>query len=83
MHLSEFPEQSTVIAKDQPEYLPMPAHVSADAIVTCCWRLTFRERLRVLLRGTVWHQIMTFGSQLQPQRLSVERPDLHRTDALS
>ena len=82
MLLTEFPEQTVIIAKDQPEYLPMPAHVAADGVVTCCWRLTLRERLRVLLQGRVWHQIMTFGSQLQPQALAARKPDLHRTDAL-
>lgn len=40
MTLIEFPEQTVVIAKDQPEYLPMPAHRLAgdfEGCVTCCW----------------------------------------------
>jgi hypothetical protein len=26
MNLIEFPEQNTLVAKDQPQYLPIPAH---------------------------------------------------------
>ena len=76
MQLIEFPEQTLVIAKDQPEYIPMPAHRDVDGVVTCCWCLSWKERLRVLLTGTVWHQILTFNGPLQPQKLSVSKPKL-------
>lgn len=78
MTLIEFPEQTIVIAKDQPEYLPMPAHRRAndpEGLVTCCWKLSWRERLAVLLRGTIWHQILTFNAALQPQLLLTEKPE--------
>lgn len=54
-------------AEDQPEYLPLPVHRSEDGQVTSCWRLTWRERLRVLLRGRLFLTIHTFGDPLQPQ----------------
>jgi hypothetical protein len=72
--LVEFPEQTVVIAKDQPQYNPMPAHVDVGGMVTCKWKLTLRERLWVLLTGNLWHQIHTFGGALQPQRLQVTTP---------
>jgi hypothetical protein len=74
MQLSEFDGQNIIIAKDQPEYIPMPAYVAADGTVTCCWRLSWRERLRVLKSGTIWHQILTFRQPLQPQILTVKPP---------
>lgn len=76
MNLVEFPEQSVVYAKDQPEYLPLPAHRFNDAEgrIACCWRLTWRERFKVLFSGVVWHQILTFNAPLQPQLLSIEKP---------
>lgn len=78
MKLIEFPEQTVVIAKDQPEYLPLPAHRFADAPEQCriafCWQLTWRERLAVLWRGVVWHQVLTFNHPLQPQLLATEKP---------
>lgn len=79
MDLIEFPEQTVVIAKNQPEYLPLPAHRFADdsqGRIACCWRMTWRERLRVLWTGLVWHEVLTFGNPLQPQRLSTEKPDM-------
>ena len=79
MDLIEFPEQTVVIAKDQPEYLPLPAHRFSDdphGRIACCWRMTWRERLRVLWTGLVWHEVLTFGKALQPQRLSTQKPDM-------
>lgn len=79
MDIVEFPEQTVIIAKDQPEYRPLPAHRrigDPEGRVTCCWRLNWKERLRLLLTGNLWHQILTFNHPLQPQLLSVEKPDL-------
>jgi hypothetical protein len=69
-----FDEQTCVIGEGQPQYRPLPAHISSDGTVTCCWRLTWRERLQVLLTGSIWHRIMAFRSNLQPQSLSTHRP---------
>ena len=76
MDLIEFPEQTVVIAKDQPEYQPLQAHVAVDGTVTCCWQLTESERQEVLRTGLIWHQVHTFGHPLQPQLLMVEKPSL-------
>jgi hypothetical protein len=79
MKIIEFPEQTVVIAKDQPEYLPLPAYrFAADphGRIACCWRMTWRERLGVLWSGVVWHEILTFGQPLQPQRLSIQKPHM-------
>ena len=79
MELVEFPEHSTVIAKDQPQYRPLPAYRWPDdpqGRIACCWQLTWRERLLVLWRGRIWHQVLTFNQPLQPQLLTVERPDI-------
>lgn len=51
MKLIEFQEQTVVIAKDQPEYLPIPAHQFADdpqGRIAFCWQLSWCERLAVL-----------------------------------
>lgn len=75
MHLKEFEGQTALIAENQPEYIPMPAHISPEGVVTCCWHLTWRERFRLLLTGEIWHQILTFRTDLQQQKLSTERPE--------
>lgn len=32
--------------------------------------------LAVLWRGTIWHQVLTFNQPLQPQLLSVDKPEM-------
>ena len=78
MDIIEFAEQTTVYAKDQPEYRPLPAHRFNDAEgrIACCWKLSFRERLAVLFGGVIWHQIYTFNQPLQPQLLTIEKPEM-------
>ena len=79
MKLIEFPEQTVIIAKDQPEYLPLPAHINHEdecGTVTCCWKLDWRERLAVLFGGVIWHQILTFNQPLQPQLLQADKPEM-------
>jgi len=70
-----FPEQTTVWAKDQPPYLPLPAYTNERETVSL-WRLTWRERVRVLFTGRVWVRQLNFGQPLQPQKLSVMSPFL-------
>lgn len=79
MELIEFPEQNTVIAKDQPEYAPMPARRienSPTGELICCWQLTPEEIEKVRETGVIWHSIYTFANPLQPQLLSVDKPDM-------
>jgi hypothetical protein len=74
----EFQEKNVVIAKDQPEYIPLPAYYSPDmnGRVVFCWSVGFSERLRILFTGKIWSEVLTFDSPLQPQKLSVEKPDM-------
>jgi len=72
MELIEFPEQTVMIAKNQPEYRPLPAHRFANdpsGRIAFCWSLTWWERLRLL-----WHEVLTFERPLQPQLLTVDKP---------
>lgn len=81
MNLVEFPEQTVVFAKNQPPYLPLPAwRASADpeGRIICCWRLSLRERLKILFTGRIWYHILTFNGRLQPQLLEVDKPEMPR-----
>ena len=75
MKIIEFPEQTSVYAKDQPQYRPLPCYKTEDGTVYCCWEVTFLERVKILLTGKLWHSIMTFNKPLQPQLLMVEKPN--------
>ena len=70
----EFPQHNTVYAKDQPEYLPLPAFRNNDGVVISCWQMTWRERMRVLFTGRLWLCQLAFNQPLQPQLPSVESP---------
>ena len=74
MELVEFPEHTLVFARNQPQYRPLPAHLDNEGRMTCCWRLSWRERFRVLWTGRIWHQVLTFHSRLQPQLLDTRKP---------
>jgi len=71
----EFKERNVVYAKDQPEYLSLPAHRMEDGEVITCWKLTLRERLKVLFTGRFWICLLTFNQPLQPVRPDVNKPN--------
>jgi hypothetical protein len=70
----DFPEKNCTFAKNQPEYLPLPAYKSPDGEVISCWGLTLKERVKVLFAGKLWLRILTFNNPLQPQRPSIDSP---------
>lgn len=75
----EFKEQNAVFAEDQPEYTPLPALIlypeDESRPVVSCWRLSFRERLRILFTGRNWVSLLTFGNPLTPSFLSTKKTD--------
>ena len=74
-----FPEHNCVYGAGQEEYQPLPVHRSRPpyVTVTSCWQLT-AEEIDYLRQhgGRIWVQQLTFGSPLQPQLVSVEKPEL-------
>lgn len=75
-----FEGSNCTYAEDQEEFLSLPAHKAPNerCIVTTCWRLTWRERLLVLVRGRLWFQQMTWSQPLQAQKPAVHPPELER-----
>lgn len=68
----EFPEQNVVFAKDQPEYLPLPALVDKKlGCVTACFELSEEEMES--FDGKIWITVMTFNEPLQPLYLSTKK----------
>jgi hypothetical protein len=65
----------TVIGANQPEYRPLPAHRYANGAVLTVWRLSWRERMRVLLFGRLHLTQLTFHLPLQPQFASTRTDD--------
>ena len=69
-------DREVIYAKDQPEYLPLPAIRTSDGLVITRWKLTWRERWQVLWGGSLWLELLTFNKPLQPIRLSTVPPVL-------
>ena len=63
-----------VYAKDQPEYLPLPAIRNDTGIVITRWKLSWRERLRAVWSGDLYLTILTFNRPLQPIKLDTLPP---------
>ena len=63
-------------SKEQPQYITLPALISHDpsGVVTTRWRLTWIERLRVLLSGNLWVQMMCFHRPTTPVKVLTRQP---------
>lgn len=70
----DFDHSNVTFAKDQPEYQPLPAFRADDGTVISCWKLTFRERLKMLFTGRLWISNLTFNNPLQPQLPMINSP---------
>lgn len=66
-------------AKDQPEYNALPAWRGEDGMVVTRWHLSFKERLQVLIGGSIWLTMLTFNKPLQPVKLTTECPIMRHT----
>lgn len=62
-----------------PGFVPCPACKGEGVLkvpgITCCFKLTPEELAEVARTGVIWHTVLTFGQPLQPQRMSLQRPD--------
>ncbi len=63
-----------VFAKSQPEYNPLPAYRSDDGLVVTRWKLTWMERITVLLGGNLWLSVLTFNRPIQPVKIDTQFP---------
>ena len=57
MKPAEFPQQTMVLAKDQPQYEPFPVHFDAN-LGACigCFELDDTERATLAAGGRLWPQ---------------------------
>lgn len=73
----EFPEQNTIIAKDQPQYLPIPAYKTDNAQGEVIFKVKFTpEELQQLNEngGEIFVSLWTFNNPMQPIRAMVKSP---------
>lgn len=69
----DFPEKNVTYAKNQSEYLPLPAFKD-DTCTISCWKFTWKERLKILFGSNLWLRQLNFGRPLQPQSPGLDYP---------
>ena len=75
MKPTTFPEVNCVFGKNQPQYVSLPTFRNLeDGECTFCWKLSFKEKMKLLFTGKIWHIVLTFNQSLQPQLLTVDKP---------
>lgn len=72
----EFEGMNCIYAKNQPKYLPLPAHRTATGEVISCWELSEDEIKQVLEIGKIYLTLLTFNQPLQPILMSVLKPEI-------
>lgn len=72
----EFKEHNIVFAKDQKEYLPLPALKFEDGEVVTCWQLSWKEVFKLLVTRKIWLAQLSFNKPLQPQFVTVNKDDV-------
>jgi hypothetical protein len=73
----EFPQQTIVLAKDQPQYTPLPVHVGTEQEgfpMTACFELVDEEVAEIIATRKLWYTQITFGHPFQPVQLSTQNP---------
>ena len=66
----EFEESNIVIAKDQDEFKTLWAYMD-DEVTVSCYKLSWKERFKILFSGELWLGQANFGNPIQPQLPSV------------
>ena len=75
----KFKHQNVVYAENQPEYIPLPALRlnTTEAEVISCWKLSFKERVKVIFTGIVWVSMASFNKPIMPLFLSISRKNVY------
>lgn len=73
----DFPGTNVLFAKEQPEYIPLPAMRIPDdpqGLIITKWELSPDELKRIQETGTIHLSVLTFNQPLQPVLLTVDLP---------
>lgn len=85
MEAVEFPQQTTVLAKDQPQYQPLPVRYEPDKEgqpMTCCFKLSPQELREINATGLIWHNQWTFGQPFHPIMMTTRSPFIDQSEEL-
>lgn len=66
-----FKGTNRLYAKNQAEYLSLPALHRTDGTVITQWQLSWAKRFKIFFTGKLWLTQLTFNEPFQPQRPSL------------
>jgi hypothetical protein len=72
----EFKQANTEFAKNQNEYLTLPAYTDDEqgGRIVHCWQLELKERIKILFTGKLWIWVLNFHKPPQPIKPDVNNP---------
>jgi len=75
----KFKHLNVEFGKNQDEYNTLPALRldTPQGEVISCWKISFKERIKILFFGRVWLSLMSFNKPLNPSYMSVNRKDVY------
>ena len=76
MRPTKFKEHNVIYAKNQAEYQQLPALKGEDGTVISCWKLSWKEKIKLLITGKIWLAAMTFNNSLQPVFITTEKKEV-------
>lgn len=74
-----FAGHNRVYGKTLPAVNHLPVFMSDGGVAVSCWRMSWRERAAVLLRGVVWVVMVTKGKTPMPHGVRVSNPLIRRS----
>ena len=73
----KFNENNTVYYKGHENlYDALPALLFEDGDVVTCWKLSFKDILRLIFTRKLWLSVATFNNPLQPLFMSTNKRDI-------
>jgi len=77
MQPTTFKEANLTLAKNQPKYKQLPVYYDPhnQGIMIYCYRLSWKERFKLLLSGKLWASQLTFNNGFNPVNMAVHKDD--------
>lgn len=76
----KFKHHNAIAGDGQKEYVPLPIlrfGNDPEGQIVSCWKLSFKEKVKILFTGKMWLSMFTYQSDLQPSLMSVHRKAMY------
>ncbi len=76
--------RNVIFAEHQKEYQPLPCIIenAPRGTVITRWKLSWKERIRMFIKGEMWLTVLTFHHPLQPILMDSNPPKFTYSDTV-